>query len=146
MTIDELSTQLNEAMEPSPSEIVEMAHRYDALRKAIYVTADGDKLTAHEYEKERSYLRMMLQKAIEKDGALYVEGVGTLKLQERRETVYDLPSIIEHDPKTFARMAELGCLKVDGKVMKAQVAAGNVFEPKQKIEQVSARALVVEEA
>ena len=111
----------------SPSEAARVASRYAALKDFVYVTADGDKLDAKAYDLEVEYCRELIKRYVEKHGPLTVEGVGTLRLQDRALAWnWDVRSLAENDPATFARLLELGCVTLNTKVADAQEKAGNV--------------------
>lgn len=145
MTVESVSEELIEAMEPTRKEIEAMAKRKKALRNCRYVTTDGDVLTRREYEKELAYLDAMLRREIEKNGALHVEGVGTFRLQDRMEVVRDLMAIQRDDPTTFNRLMELACLNVNEKTLEAQMKAKQIGDPGHAMKMLRSRALVLED-
>ena len=104
----------------SPKLAANALSRYAALKNANYVTADGDVLPPKEYDLEVARLRDLLMHYIETTGEdLHVEGIGTARIQGRRNTSYDVPAIHNLAPELFALLLEFDALKVDSTKAKA---------------------------
>lgn len=124
MTPEEMAEAI---MTLSPSQAAAVASRYAALKGAAYVTKDGDVLDAATYKRELELAHEQLKRFIEKDGPLVVEGVGTLRMQDRAlGWSWDCKSMAENDMKTFARLLEMGAVTLDSKVALALEEAGQV--------------------
>lgn len=126
-TVLTASEALKEVLLPSAKDAAAMVSRLAALKGASYITADGDVLSAFDYEKECEYLKGMLRAYIEAHGPLYVEGVGEQRLQERSGPwSWDVKGLAEGDPLTFARLLELGALTINDKIATALEQGGQV--------------------
>lgn len=124
MTLDEISDALQAV---SPKQAADVAARYAAMKDYAYITADGDKLSPKDYDIELEYHHEVLKRYVEQHGPLALEGIGTLRLQERRTAMtWDCKALAENDMDTFMRLLELGCVTLDKRLADAQEKAGNV--------------------
>lgn len=112
----------------TPKQAADAAARYAVLKDAEYITSDGDRVTQARYKAECDHLNEIIKRFIEREGGpLFLEGIGEFKLQERSAgKQYDVGAFFYADPEAFRRLVDMGCLKVDEKVLKAQVDAGNI--------------------
>lgn len=109
----------------TPKQAADVAARYCELKDASYITKSGEVLDARRYARELDACAAQLKQYIERNGPLSVEGIGTLKNQERTTSwSWDLIAMAEHDRPLFERMLQLACLTVNKKVADAQAAAG----------------------
>jgi len=143
--LQEVSGAINDAMLPTAKEAADYAARYHALKNAKYITADGDVLTKFDYEKECEYLNARLKQYIERNGSLYVEGIGEHVIQQRSGPwVWDVKALREADPQTFDRAVELGALTFSTSVADALEKAGQLTMFRQfGYKSAGAEALVV---
>ena len=129
MTPEYISTaaELADAMAPSAKDAAEWAADYKRLQKPkAIIDADGVAWKPYEHKKELEALNTALKRWVEANGELDVEGVGTLALQHPQSEKVDVVSLHQHDPATFFRLLELGCLSVNMDVLKAQEKAGMI--------------------
>lgn len=130
--------------ELTAKEAIELGVEYSRLKTARMVLNDGEILEPEDHKTALERVKGWLKEYVGKHGDLFVEGVGTLHLQQRSGgTKYDLNALQRNDPATLARMAELGCLRVDEKVLKAQIDAGNIATAPKGRRMGGAPALVI---
>ena len=63
-------------------------------------------------KQQRAAMRDELLRWVELNGPQTIEGVGTLKLQERTTYSYDVKAIREQEPQRFAELLELDVVEI----------------------------------
>lgn len=177
-TIEEASADFNEAARLTPREAADKGVRYaqlhnaprvvfedrrapDMLRRVLaqnggYIDVDGigrvhlELPEAKDLEREEKRLSDELKGwlAGDDDGALFVEGVGELRLQPRSNVRYDVDSIYANAPELFDELRERGALQVNKTVVDAQVKTGHLQGVNRqgfRIEGAGAPALIIDE-
>lgn len=137
------SAALAEVIEPTPKDAAEWAARYEALRQARRITADGDVLTEAEYQRERDELNKALKEYIDRNGALDVEGVGELFVLESHDTSHDLAAIRRDRPEWIERAWDQAILTINEAALKAQMKAGQIDDPGHAMKMIRSRSLQV---
>ena len=135
------SQELADELEPSEGDILKLAERYCEFKDiSVVVNATGEVMSKTTHEQRLDAMGRALKQWIESHGPIHLEGVGTLRLQERNSEVYDVDAI---DEITFKRMKALHILRVDNKLLKEHAAKGDILAPKP-MEITKSLALVIE--
>ncbi len=146
-TLHEASQELADALAPSPSAIAQMAAQYSQMKAARRVLPDGEIMSEKDYTDALDVLNKILKKYVEQSGSFHVEGVGTVRLQDRATAWnWDAKACAENDMKTFARLLEMGGVTFNTKVVEALEASGQITAVKQYGHRGGTSALIIDKA
>lgn len=128
----------------SPKQAMLAAERYADLKAARYVTKHGEIIDRKHYDEECERLRQLLTSYIEKNEPIPLEGVGTMKVQQRRVVNYDLPAIYDKERALFEALLSFKCLAVNQ--TKVKVHADDLMGLKAWAYEGRSPALVIDKA
>lgn len=107
------------------SAYVDMAAEYWRRKNpADVILTDGERCGYIDNERAAKRLNEVLKQYIEEHGPIQAEGLAPLMLQQSTSKTVDVKSLAEHDPRTLARLLDLGCLRVDMAALEAAEKAG----------------------
>lgn len=102
------SAELRDELAPTHKMMAELAVRYANLKDA-----------EAQIKKQTDDMRKELVRWVELNGPQAIEGVGTLKLQERTTYSYDVKAIREQEAQRFQELLELDCVEISRTKAKA---------------------------